>query len=88
MGKTRVKGSILKIGEENVFVEVYTKQKIIEICLPKTDFPKNIYYGMPIIISLKEKNGEKHYNITKGKIKSLSIIDKEFLNLISKYWEY
>lgn len=81
--KLSVDGSVIEIGEEEVLLEIYTKQKTMEISLPKTNFPEDIYYGMPVILSLEEKNGTKRYDITKGKVKNLSKSEMQFLDSIN-----
>lgn len=55
--KKEVDGIVLSVEDVSVNCEIYLENNNGEIILPKSLFPENVYYGMPISLSLDESSG-------------------------------
>lgn len=55
--KNDVNGSVLRVEDVSVICELYLNEESVEINLPRSFFPDNVYYGVPINLSIDESSG-------------------------------
>ncbi len=86
--KEKAKATVLRVEDISVLCEVKIAAGHIHIRLPKSLFPINIYYGMPISISYrKELSGTRRPVVSPREVDAdeLHADNEEMLNLINRF---